>query len=643
MAMREALKNLTCTACGGPPPPFGEERQLALQKLRMENAQLKQEATKTINDENEVGKEYPRLSQSTQEYQRLSQLAANFLGKPFGQIQSMSRSLNLNMEGFATPGDSSLDLHLSNFTSAATSTTPTSMHHLELSGSIQEMEKSMMIESAVTAMVELIRLLRVNEPVWAKCPTDETSYLLHLDTYNKLFPRSSNSRGRSFSAPRVESSKDSGLVAMNAMHLVNMFMDPSKYIDLFPTMVTKARTIEQIETRMLGDQAGPLQLMYERMHILSPLVAPREFYFLRYCKEIEQGVWVVVDVSHDSTGVETFPAWKCPSGCMLQDKPNGCCEVTWVEHVEVDEKFPIHHLYRDLVTSTPFAYGAKRWIVTLQRMAERFAFSTGLSLPGRQFGAPGLMDATEGRRSLVELSLGMVKNFWGTLTMSGRLDFPSSSGFSESTESGVRVSIRQSNGPGQPGVIVSAASSTWLPLPCETLFDFFRDENNRIQWDVLSSGNPVQEIARISISSGSHPGNCVSILQPSVLNDGSMLILQESCKDPLGSLVIYAPIDFATIKSAITSGASSEAAILPSGFIISTDGRSNPSAARGASTSSSSSKPRGGSLLTVVFQILVCSPSHSQQLSMESLNTVNDLVNSTLRKVKAALDCSDGV
>ncbi|XAR73608.1 hypothetical protein NMG60_11007633 [Bertholletia excelsa] len=621
MAMREALQSLTCAACGGPPPPFGEERLLALQKLRMENAQLKQEASFF--------------------YQRLSQLAANILRKPIGEIQSMSHSLNLNTEVFAAPRDSSLDLHLSHFTPATSSSTPISMHHLQLSGSIQEMEKSMMIESAVTAMVELIRLLRVNEPVWTKCPTDETSYLLQLDTYNKLFPRTSNSRGRSFSTARVESSKDSGLVAMDAVRLINMFMDPNKWVDLFPTMVTNARIIEQIETGMLGDQAGPLQLMYEQMHILSPMVAPREFYFLRYCKEIEQGVWVVVDVSYSSPGGEILPTWKCPSGCMVQNKPNGCCEVTWVEHVEVDDKFPIHHLYRDLVASTPSAYGAKRWIVTLQRMAERFAVSTELGLPGRHFGTPGMMDATEGRRSLVELSLGMVKNFWGMLTMPGRLDFPSSSGLSESTESGVRVSVRQSNGPSQPGVIVSAASSTWLPLSCETLFDFFKDENTRIQWDVLSSGNPVQEIARIS--SGSHPGNCVSILQPSRPNDSSMLILQESCKDPLGSLVIYAPIDFPTIKSAITGRALSEAAILPSGFIISTDGCPNPTAAQGASTSSSSLKPRSGSLLTVVFQILVCSPSPSKQLSMESLDTVNDLVNSTLRKIRAALDCPDRV
>lgn len=42
LAIREAIKNVICPACGG--PPFGEEeRKLNLQKLKMENSLLKQE------------------------------------------------------------------------------------------------------------------------------------------------------------------------------------------------------------------------------------------------------------------------------------------------------------------------------------------------------------------------------------------------------------------------------------------------------------------------------------------------------------------------------------------------------------------------------------------------------------------------
>ena len=34
------------------------------------------------------------------------------------------------------------------------------------------------------------------------------------------------------------------------------------------------------------------------------------------------------------------------------------------------------------------------------------------------------------------------------------------------------------------------------------------------QWDVLSDGNPVQEVAHIT--NGSHPGNCISVLRVSI-------------------------------------------------------------------------------------------------------------------------------
>lgn len=61
-------------------------------------------------------------------------------------------------------------------------------------------------------------------------------------------------------------------------------------------------------------------------------------------------------------------------------------QVTWVEHVEVDDKIQTHRLYRDLVCGR-IAYGAQRWIVTLQRMCERFASSVDEASSSREFGA----------------------------------------------------------------------------------------------------------------------------------------------------------------------------------------------------------------------------------------------------------------
>lgn len=58
--------------------------------------------------------------------------------------------------------------------------------------------------------------------------------------------------------------------------------------------------------------------------------------------------------------------------------------MTWVEHVQVDDKSLTHSLYKDTVCNSQ-AYGAKKWIVTLQRMCERFAFSVGSRItPGHE-------------------------------------------------------------------------------------------------------------------------------------------------------------------------------------------------------------------------------------------------------------------
>lgn len=40
--------------------------------------------------------------------------------------------------------------------------------------------------------------------------------------------------------------------------------------------------------------------------------------------------------------------------------------------MEIEDKAPIHRLYRDLIYSS-LAFGAERWIATLERMCERIA------------------------------------------------------------------------------------------------------------------------------------------------------------------------------------------------------------------------------------------------------------------------------
>lgn len=80
----------------------------------------------------------------------------------------------------------------------------------------------------------------------------------------------------------------------------------------------------------------------------------------------------------------------------------------------------------------------------------------------------------------------------------------------------VRIMTRKSvDDPGEPpGIVLSAATSVWLPVSPQRLFDFLRDEHLRSEWDILSNGGPMQEMAHIA--KGQVHGNCVSLLRASV-------------------------------------------------------------------------------------------------------------------------------
>lgn len=68
------------------------------------------------------------------------------------------------------------------------------------------------------------------------------------------------------------------------------------------------------------------------LQIISDLVYVREVQFLRFCKKHAEGVWAIVDVSVDTIqeGSQQSEIENCrrlPSGCILQDMPNGYCQV----------------------------------------------------------------------------------------------------------------------------------------------------------------------------------------------------------------------------------------------------------------------------------------------------------------------------
>lgn len=114
-------------------------------------------------------------------------------------------------------------------------------------------------------------------------------------------------------------------------------------------------------------------------------------------------------------------------------------------------------------------------------------------------------------------------------------------------------------------------------------------------------------------------------------NQSSMLILQETCIDASGALVVYAPVDIPAMNVVMNGGDSSYVALLPSGFAVLPDG--------GIEVGSGEQRPvGGGSLLTVAFQILV-NNLPTAKLTVESVETVNNLISCTVQKIRDALQC----
>ncbi|XP_038997163.1 homeobox-leucine zipper protein HDG2-like isoform X1 [Hibiscus syriacus] len=583
MRYREALSTASCPNCGGPTAvgqmSFDEHH------LRLENARLREEID------------------------RISAIAAKYVGKPVVSYPLLSSPM--------TPP------RLLEFSSQAGSGEMYSGGELLRSiNAPAEADKPMIIELTVAAMEELVRMAQMGEPLWMASLDGSTS-VLNEEEYNRTFPRGMGPKPTSF---KCEASKETCVVIMNHISLVEILMDVHQWQTVFAAIVSKASTLDVLSTGIAGNYNGALQVMTAEFQVPSPLVPTREIYYVRYCKQHAEGTWAVVDVSLDH--LRPNPTVRCrrrPSGCLIQEMPNGYSKVTWIEHVEVDDR-GVHNLYKQLVSSG-HAFGARRWIATLERQCERLASFMATNIPTVD---AGVITNQDGRKSMLKLAERMVISFCAGVSASTAHTWTTLSGTGADD---VRVMTRKSvDDPGRPpGIVLSAATSFWLPVPPKRVFDFLRDENSRNEWDILSNGGVVQEMAHIA--NGRDTGNCVSLLRVNSANSSqtNMLILQESCTDATASFVIYAPVDIVAMNVVLNGGDPDYVALLPSGFAILPDGTSGMTDAVSGS---------GGSLLTVAFQILVDSVP-TAKLSLGSVATVNNLIACTVERIKASLPCEN--
>ncbi|XP_048636223.1 homeobox-leucine zipper protein HDG8 isoform X1 [Brassica napus] len=615
-AMIEVLKTVTCPPCGG--PPFGrDDRESNLHKMRLENAFLKTERdslTTTNNKYQQTMLDSLTYVQRQQTFEALTSYGMN----PYNQPSSLeSQTIQPQL--------------------------------------LPQLDIPQLSETAATAVEELKRLFRTDEALWVMSSIDGT-YVIDQESYEKF--SHSIKHFRNLSA-RVESSKDITVVPIEATSLIDMFLDSEKWKMLFPTIVNKAKTIHTLGSELpINENLNVLQVIWEQLHILSPLVPPREFMIVRCCQQIGEGLWIIADVSQDSQHIfnsdQASPScYKRPSGCLIRSLPNAHTEVSiasndlnmsinpykcihyiflfdvteifqvrWIEHVEVDHTAHTHKMYRELVSGSS-GYGARRWIVTLERMCERMALSSILIMPATDWSET--IPTVEGRRSVMKLGERMLKIFNEMLIMSGKVEFP------QQSKCGVRISIRMNKEPGQlPGLVVTAASCLSIPLTPLQVFNFLRSNDTRHQWDVLCRGNAITESARIF--TGSSGTNCITLLQPTPLWDigqnmvqephKKMMVLQECYMDALGGMIVYSPLDMATMSIAASGEVDPlNIPILPSGFTISSDNSE-------------------GTLLMLAFQILNSDEnSKTRSVSEIAVDRVSRLISQTVQNIKLMLNC----
>nr|XP_016494822.1 PREDICTED: homeobox-leucine zipper protein HDG5-like isoform X1 [Nicotiana tabacum] len=620
--LQAALRSIMCPSCGG--PAMLGEMGYDEQQLRLENARLKEE------------------------FERVCCLVSQYNGR--GPMQGIGPTTPL------LPPSLELDMSI-NFSRkfeepmANCSTEMVSVpfipeNNSQFSGGpiILEEEKSTAMELALSSMDELVKMCQAADPLWIRA-TDSGKEILNVEEYSRMSPWPVGIKQNS-NELRIEATRSSAVVIMNSITLVDALLDANKWIELFPSIISRAKTIQVVTSGVSGHASGSLQLMFMEMQALTPLVPTRECYFLRYCQQnVEEGTWAIVDFPLDSLH-NNFPApfsyfKRRLSGCIIQDMPNGYSRVTWVEQAEVEEN-PVNQIFNQYVSSG-MAFGAQRWLGILQRQCERLA-----SLMARNISDLGVIPSPEARKSLMNLAQRMIKTFCMNISTSCGQSWTA---LSDSLEDTVRITTRKVTEPGQPnGLILCAVSTTWIPYNHFQVFDLLRDERRRAQLDVLSNGNSLHEVAHIA--NGSHPGNCISLLRINVASNSSQsveLMLQESCTDDSGSLVVYTTVDVDAIQLAMNGEDPSCIPLLPLGFVVTPVGQINncgtninPSEANSGAQSSEKrnlsiqESASGGCLLTVGLQALA-STIPTAKLNLSSVTAINHHLCNTVQQITAAL------
>lgn len=151
---------------------------------------------------------------------RISSIAAKYVGKPmsssFSHLSSShgpSRSLDLAVGSFGAPQSGYVGEMYGSGDLLRSVSVPT------------EADKPLIVELAVAAMEELIRMAQAGDPLWISAHENSSSTdhdILNEEEYLRTFPRGIGPKPLGL---KSEASRESALVIMNHVNLVEILMD----------------------------------------------------------------------------------------------------------------------------------------------------------------------------------------------------------------------------------------------------------------------------------------------------------------------------------------------------------------------------------------------------------------------------------
>ena len=500
----------------------------------------------------------------------------------------------------------------------------THLHSRVINDSVHE-QSSIMTDRVLVSQIrssvvdELIILATATLPLWTSAP--ESSSLMFQEyiceaEYKRVFTKGLDLRPEGFQS---ESSRHSGIVLINPTALVNILMDVDQWSTMFCSIISTARTIDVLSVGTSGCYNGTTQVMTAEFQVATPYIPTRVTHFVRYCQQLSEENWVIVDVSVDSLSSKLDPhsrsqCQKRPSGCLIQGLSDGSSQVIWVEHVDVKDK-RIHRKYLPLV-ETGIAFGARRWMTTLQRQVERSLYVASITNPPSDF---SVTLPVEGRKNLLQMAHMVMSHFCADFGNSTTHNWI----LAEQTRygQGLKVSTNKLwDRPNKPPGLTRTAAATFTHLASHSrLFDFLRDVHLRNQWDPQSKERYIQEI--IHITTGHDARNCVSLLQ---INN--TYVLQECCTDSIGSYIVYAPIDIVALQTLLGGFDLDPFILLVSGFTI------QPDMVGYSRTDAHPDNPLLGSLVTIGTQIALESLESKKGL----VTLICQLLQDTVEQIQSA-------